>query len=94
MSPSASPPPGAPAFSQDAAGQVGRRRRRVVALSPRDQQRVAQGGYPEELARADYEHDALCAAGGRDAGDGQGGPGSQAGSNDARLLADVPPHWQ
>ena len=36
-----------------------RRRRRVVALSPRDQERVARGQRPEDLARADYEHDAL-----------------------------------
>lgn len=92
MSPPASPAaPGAP---QGTGGPAGRRRRRVVALSPRDQQRVAQGGRPEELARADYEHDALRAAGGRDASGAEGAPGFQAGSNDARLLADVPPHWQ
>ena len=66
-----------------------RRRRRVVALSPRDQERVARGQSPEDLARADYEHDALSGpAEGLDAPT----PGG-AGSNDARLRRDVPPHW-
>ena len=66
-----------------------RRRRRVVALSPRDRERVARGKSPEDLARADYEHDALSGpAEGLDAP----APGS-AGSNDARLRRDVPPHW-
>ena len=66
-----------------------RRRRRVVALSPRDQERVARGQSPEDLARADYEHDALSGpAEGLDAP----APGG-AGSNDARLRRDVPPHW-
>ena len=66
-----------------------RRRRRVVALSPRDQARVARGQNPEDLARADYEHDALSGpAEGLDAP----APGG-AGSNDARRRRDVPPHW-
>ncbi|WP_311358462.1 hypothetical protein [Actinomyces oris] len=66
-----------------------RRRRRVVALSPRDQARVARGQNPEDLARPDYEHDALSGpAEGLDAP----APGG-AGSNDARLRRDVPPHW-
>lgn len=66
-----------------------RRRRRVVALSPRDRERVARGQNPEDLARADYEHDALSGpAEGLDAPS----PGG-AGSNDARLRRDVPPHW-
>ena len=66
-----------------------RRRRRVVALSPRDRERVARGQSPEDLARADYEHDALSGpAEGLDAP----APGG-AGSNDARLRRDVPPHW-
>ena len=66
-----------------------RRRRRVVALSPRDQERVARGQSPEDLARADYEHDALSGpAEGLDA-PAHGGTGS----NDARLRRDVPPHW-
>ena len=82
----------------DAAGAAGgvmpergstRRRRRVVALSARDQARVARGQSPEDLARADYEHDALSGpAEGLDAP----APGG-AGSNDARLRRDVPPHW-
>lgn len=62
-----------------------RRRRRVVALSDRDRQRVEQGLDPEDLARADYENDALATGRGSEHG---------AGANDARLLADVPPHWQ
>ena len=66
-----------------------RRRRRVVALSPRDRVRVARGESPEDLARVDYEHDALSGpAEGLDAFV----PGG-AGSNDARLQRDVPPHW-
>ena len=66
-----------------------RRRRRVVALSPRDQERVARGQRPEDLARADYEHDALS---GPAEGLDVSAPGG-AGSNDARLRRDVPPHW-
>ena len=58
-------------------------------FSPRDQERVARGQRPEDLARADYEHDALSGpAEGLDAP----APGG-AGSNDARLRRDVPPHW-
>ena len=66
-----------------------RRRRRVVALSPRDQERVSRGENPEDLARADYEHDALSGIGGGLDAPETGG----AGSNDARLKRDVPPHW-
>ena len=66
-----------------------RRRRRVVALSARDRERVARGEDPEDLARADYEHDALTGAGeGLDAPETGG-----AGTNDARLRRDIPPHW-
>ena len=66
-----------------------RRRRRVVALSPRDQARVARGQNPEDLARADYEHDALSGP-----AEGLDAPAPVAtGSNDARLRRDVPPHW-
>ena len=84
--------PGAqPAPHGDATSGLGRsrRRRRVVALSARDRERVARGEDPEDLARADYEHDAL-------SGPGEGldapAPGG-AGSNDARLRRDIPPHW-
>ena len=66
-----------------------RHRRRVVALSARDQERVSRGEIPEDLARADYEHDALSGAGG---GIDTPEP-SGSGSNDARLKRDVPPHW-
>ena len=66
-----------------------RRRRRVVALSARDQERVSRGEDPEDLARADYEHDALSGIGG---GLDTPEPGGS-GSNDARLKRDVPPHW-
>ena len=66
-----------------------RRRRRVVALSPRDQARVERGESPEDLARADYEHDALSGpAEGLDAP----APGGT-GSNHARIRRDVRPHW-
>ena len=87
----------APAADADPAADSGvapergstRRRRRVVALSARDRERVARGESPEGLARADYEHDALSSpAEGLDAP----APGG-AGSNDARLRRDVPPHW-
>ena len=66
-----------------------RRRRRVVALSPRDQERVARGESPEDLARADYEHDALSGPAERLDAPVPGGTGS----NDIRLRRDVPPHW-
>lgn len=50
---------------------------------------MARGQNPEDLARADYEHDALSGpAEGLDAP----APGG-AGSNDARLRREVPPHW-
>ena len=66
-----------------------RRRRRVVALSARDRERVARGEDPEDLARAAYEHDALPGTGeGVDAPETGG-----AGTNDARLRRDIPPHW-
>ena len=66
-----------------------RRRRRVVALSARDRERVARGEDPEDLARADYEHDALTGTGeGLDVPETGG-----AATNDARLRRDIPPHW-
>ena len=50
---------------------------------------MARGQNPEDLARPDYEHDALSGpAEGLDAP----APGG-AGSNDDRLRRDVPPHW-
>ena len=66
-----------------------RHRRRVVVLSAQDQERVSRGESPEDLARADYEHDALSGGGGGLDTPQTGG----AGSNDARLKRDVPPHW-
>ena len=88
---SASTPDGEPAPHHDVApGRRGaRRRRRVIALSVRDQERVSRGENPEDLARADYEHDALSGVGGGLDAPETGG----AGSNDARLKRDVPPHW-
>ena len=84
--------PGAqPAPHGDAPSGRGRsrRRRRVVALSARDRERVARGEDPEDLARADYEHDALTGTGeGLDVPETGG-----AGTNDARLRRDIPPHW-
>ena len=79
-----------PAPHHDGApGCRGARRRRVVALSPGDQERVSRGENPEDLARADYERDALSGVGGGLDAPETGG----AGSNDARLKRDVPPHW-
>ena len=60
-----------------------------LALSARDQERVSRGESPEDLVRADYEHDALSGIGG---GLDTPEPGGS-GSNDARLKRDVPPHW-
>ncbi len=64
-----------------------RRRRRVVALSAADRERVARGELPEaaeEEARR-RRVDALTDARSRSGGDER--------ANDARLLRDVPPHW-
>lgn len=86
-----------------AEGRAARRagRRRVVALSARDRRRLAQGLEPEDLARPDYEHDALATGAGQDERAGRAERAEKAGhagdgndANDARLLADVPPHWQ
>lgn len=63
------------------------RRRRVVALSAVDRERVARGELPEaaeEEARR-RRVDALTDARSRADGDER--------ANDARLLRDVPPHW-
>ena len=64
-----------------------RRRRRVVALSAADRERVARGELPEaaeEEARR-RRVDALTDARSRPDGDAR--------ANDAQLLRDVPPHW-
>ena len=63
------------------------RRRRVVALSAADRERVARGELPE-AAEAEARRrrvDALTDARSRSGGDAH--------ANDARLLRDVPPHW-
>lgn len=65
-----------------------RRHRRVVALSAADQAQVDRGELPEaeaEVARR-RQLDALTEA--RAHADG-----AQERANDARLLAEVPPHW-
>lgn len=66
-------------------------RRRVVALSIQDRERVERGELPE--AEAEFqrrrERDALTEAQEREEDDRTAGSAS----NDARLLADVPPHW-
>lgn len=72
----------------DAVGGERRRHRRVVALSAADRERVARGELPEaeaEVARR-RDLDALTQARAR-----PDGAGDQ--DNDARLLAEVPPHW-
>ncbi|MCL3789820.1 transcriptional regulator [Actinomyces sp. 186855] len=67
---------------------MGRERRRVVALSAADRERVARGELPEAQAEVERRRgvDALTQARAR-----QDGAGERA--NDARLLAEVPPHW-
>ena len=68
-------------------GAPPRRRRRVVALSAADRERVARGELPE-AAEAEARRrrvDALTDARSRSGGDAH--------ANDARLLRDVPPHW-
>ena len=64
-----------------------RRRRRVVALSAADRERVARGEPPEAVAEGERRRrvDALTDARSRPDGDAR--------ANDARLLRDVPPHW-
>ena len=73
--------------SEPMSGAPPRRRRRVVALSAADRERVARGELPEaaeEEARR-RRVDALTDARSRPDGDER--------ANDARLLRDVPPHW-
>ena len=84
-------------------GAVGRRRgrRRVVALSPQDRERVARGGHPGDPTVRGV--DALSPSGSDalperteadlDAAWGDWGTSGE-GANDARLLGEVPPHWQ
>ncbi|QPL06472.1 transcriptional regulator [Actinomyces respiraculi] len=69
-------------------GRERRRHRRVVALSATDRERVARGELPEAEAEVERRRglDALTQARAR-----PDGAGEQA--NDARLLAEVPPHW-
>lgn len=64
------------------------RHRRVVALSRVDRERVARGLLPveQEEARRRAQVDALALA--RERPDGAGEH-----ANDARLQAEVPPHW-
>ncbi|QKD80341.1 MULTISPECIES: transcriptional regulator [Actinomyces] len=75
-------------MSASAAG--GPRRRRVVLLSPQDAARVARG----EMTEEDEENarrrgiDALTEARARR----EDAPGGGS-ANDARLRAEVPPHW-
>lgn len=75
-------------MSAPAAGRP--RRRRVVLLSPQDAARVARGEMTEEDAENARRRgvDALTEA--RARGDDASGSGS---ANDARLRAEVPPHW-
>ncbi len=67
-----------------------RRRHRAVLLSPQDAARVARGEMTEEDAENARRRgvDALTEA--RSRGDESPGSGS---ANDARLRAEVPPHW-
>lgn len=80
-----------------------RRRRRVVVLSPQDRERVARGDEPRDLMPTAAGADALTPIGSESlperglsdsdvAWGDRGASGEHA--NDARLLGDVPPHWQ
>lgn len=73
--------------SEPVSGAPPRRRRRVVALSAADRERVARGELPEAAAEEARRRrvDALTDARSRPDGDAR--------ANDARLLRDVPPHW-
>lgn len=70
-------------------------RRRAVALSPQDRERIARGELPEADAEVERRRglDALMDALARDGG--ALGPQDDGGAiaNDARLLREVPPHW-
>ena len=71
--------------------QVGRRRRRVVHLGPKDRERVAEGAnfeqiVQEALGKVDAERPAWSREDLR-----REDPSAHA--NDARLLGDVPPHY-
>lgn len=65
-------------------------RRRAVAYSPQDLERLARGEPPEsaELDERRRSRDALAGRLGDTEGTGPEGP-----SNDERLLREVPPHW-
>ncbi|WP_244963299.1 transcriptional regulator [Actinomyces trachealis] len=71
------------------------RRRRVVALSAQDAERVSRGELTQEQAEGQRRRglDALTEAHARGGGVLGGGDGDEH-ANDARLLAEVPPHWQ
>ena len=72
------------------------RRRRAVALSPQDRARVARGDRPEADAEVERRRgiDPLTDALAReDEAFGYRGDEESAGTNDSRLLRDVPPHW-
>ncbi|WP_314719589.1 hypothetical protein [uncultured Actinomyces sp.] len=72
----------------------GRARRRVVALCAADLARIARGELPAQQAEEERRRsvDALTDACGRSGPLGR--PGTTGDANDARLLAEVPPHWQ
>ncbi|MDO4244296.1 MAG: transcriptional regulator [Actinomyces sp.] len=87
-------------------GVSARRRRRAVAYSPQDRERLARGELPEtaELDRRRRSRDALSGpeldpqeapswpdSVAPDAP--SGGAGTQTRSNDERLRREVPPHW-
>ncbi|WP_448760109.1 transcriptional regulator [Actinomyces oricola] len=71
----------------------------MVVLSALDERRVARGELTEAAAEEARRRqtDALSQAGAQDRGDrgntDAGAGGRARGSNDARLLREVPPHW-
>ncbi len=74
-----------------------RRRRRAVIVSDVDRRLLAEGLPPswedrvsdDDLARGGFGHNGI-----DEDGPAGGAPDRGDGANDARLLGDVPPHWQ
>ena len=80
-----------------------RGRRRVVALSAQDRERVARGELPRDIPATAAGADVPTPPGSealpeRGAGDSDAAWGDRGvrgdHANDGRLLRDVPPHWQ
>ena len=70
-------------------------RRRAVALSPQDRERIARGELPEADAEVERRRGRDALTEGLELAGGAVGPqdDGDAVANDARLLREVPPHW-